>query len=75
MTAPPPWSTLALVELAVLLVVAVILAVLVWRPYRGRRRTPEEALEADALRREQDRTVTDAIYNENRYNIPPRGRP
>lgn len=63
-------------ETAVLLlvVIAAALVVLIWRPPRSRRRTPDEALESDALRREQERNVTDAIYLENRYNIPPRGR-
>jgi hypothetical protein len=58
----------------VLLVVAAILGALMWRPRSGRRRTAEEALEADALRREQDATITEATYRGDLYNVPGRRR-
>lgn len=61
------------IVVAVVLVL-VILGALMWRPPRGSRQTVSDALEADALRREQERNVTASVYNENRYNIPPRGR-
>lgn len=49
-------------ELVILLIAfaGLIAGLIVWRPYRGRRGNVEDALEADALRREQDRNVTDA---------------
>lgn len=46
-----------------------IAAALVWRPPSGRRRTPEEALEREALKREQDRAVTEAAYQGDRTNL------
>jgi hypothetical protein len=46
-----------------------IVAALVWRPPSGRGRTPEEALERDALKREQDRTITDATYQGDRSKL------
>jgi hypothetical protein len=47
---------------------------LMWRPPRGRRRTVEEALEDDALRREQEANISEAAYMADRLNIPGRGR-
>jgi type II secretory pathway pseudopilin PulG len=41
-----------------------------WRPSRGRRRTAEEALATDALRREQEAQLTESIYQADRYNVP-----
>jgi len=54
--------------------VVVVGAGLMWRPPRGRRRNVEEALEDDALRREQDANITNAVYMADRLNIPGRGR-
>jgi len=45
-----------LVGVAVVAILAIgVLAALVWRPPRGRRRSVDEALASEALRREQDR--------------------
>ncbi len=54
------------------LALVIVLGALVWRPARGRRRSAEEALESDALRREQEKTLTDATYAGDRYQIRPR---
>lgn len=64
-------------EVAVVVLVVIGLALglaLVWRPFSGREGTAEEALDADALRREQDKVITDAKYLADRYNIPGRRR-
>jgi hypothetical protein len=58
-----------------LVVLSAVLGVLVWRPPRGRRGNLDQALEDDALRKERERSLTESIYRENRYNLPPRGRP
>jgi hypothetical protein len=47
----------------------VVLALLVWRPLRHRRGTVDEALAADALRREQDENLTDAVYEGDKLGI------
>jgi hypothetical protein len=57
-----------LLILAILALIGVV-AALVWRPPSGRARTPEEALEREALRREQDRAITEATYQGDRSNI------
>ncbi|MCU0477226.1 MAG: hypothetical protein MUE92_00530 [Chloroflexi bacterium] len=61
-----------IVAVVAVLVVVVALVVLAWRPPRGRRRTAEEALESDALRREQEKNLTDATYEGDRYQVRPR---
>jgi flagellar biosynthesis/type III secretory pathway M-ring protein FliF/YscJ len=53
-------STVDLVIIPLVALAGLLVALLVWRPHRGRRRNLEEALEADALRREQERNVRDA---------------
>jgi hypothetical protein len=58
----------------IVLLVGLVALALVWRPPRGRRRNVEEALEDDALRREQDANITNAAYMADRLNIPGRGR-
>jgi hypothetical protein len=59
--------------LLLVLVITISLA-LMWRPPRGRRRTIDEALASDELRKEQEATMTDATYLADRYNVPGRGR-
>ena len=61
-------DTIGMLALAVVLVLLVG-AGLTWRPPRRRPRNPEEAVEELALRAEQDRTRTDAIYGGDRYNV------
>ena len=57
------------IVVAVLVVGALVLARLPWRP-RGRRpRTAEEALEERELAAERDRLRTDAIRAGDRYNV------
>jgi hypothetical protein len=58
-----------LIVVALIVVAVVVLGLLAWRPSRGSRRTPEDALESDALRREQERNVTDATYGRDRWNL------
>jgi len=53
----------------VAIVAVLVLAGLVWRPPRRRPRTPEDAVEDATLQAEQDRTRTDAIRAQDRYNI------
>jgi hypothetical protein len=48
-----------------------LLVGLKWRPPSGRATTPEEVLEREVLRREQDQTMTDAVYRSDRYNTRP----
>lgn len=58
------------ITLAIMVVAFIgVLAALVWRPPSRRARTPEEALERDALKREQDRTITEATYQGDRSQI------
>ncbi len=61
-----------IVGVIAVLALVIGLVVLAWRPARGRRRTAEEALESDALRREQERNLTDATYAGDRYQVRPR---
>jgi hypothetical protein len=51
-----------LAVIVILIPMAVIVGTLMWRPYRGRRRTIEDVLESEALEREQDQAITDATY-------------
>jgi len=65
------------VEVAVIVLVVIGLALalaLVWRPFSGRKKTAEEALDAEDLRREQEKVITDAKNLADRYNIPGRRR-
>jgi len=59
-----------LVGVAVVAILAIgVLAALVWRPPRGRRRSVDEALASEALRREQDRQLTEAVYQGDKLGI------
>jgi len=59
-----------LVGVAVVAILAIgVLAALVWRPPRGRRRPVDEALASEALRREQDRQLTEAVYQGDKLGI------
>ena len=63
------------IAVVVLVVAGLTLALaLAWRPFSGRRRSADEALDAEALRREQEKNITDATYLGDRYNIPGRRR-
>ncbi len=55
--------------LVALVALVILLMALVWRPARGRRRTADEAIESDALRREQEKNLTDATYSGDRWQI------
>jgi membrane protein implicated in regulation of membrane protease activity len=61
------------IALLLVLVIAISLA-LMWRPPRGRRRTVDEALASDELRKEQEAAMTEATYRADRFNVPGRGR-
>jgi hypothetical protein len=52
----------------VVVLVVLILSALVWRAPRRRPRNADEALDDAALRAEQDRVRTDAIYGSDRYH-------
>lgn len=62
------------VALGFVLAAGILCALLLRRPYRGRRTTPEEALDADALAGERERAHAAAVEAANRYNLRPPGR-
>jgi hypothetical protein len=54
--------------IVVIAVAILVLSALVWRPPRRRPRTPEEAVDDLALKAEQDRNRTEAIYHSDLHN-------
>lgn len=62
------------VALVLVLAAGSACALLLRRPYRGRRATPEEALETETLDAERERAQTAAVEAANRYNLRPPGR-
>ena len=54
--------------IVVVVLVVLILSALVWSAPRRRPRNADEALDDAALRAEQDRVRTDAIYGSDRYH-------